>query len=134
MMYVLEINERPTGKERPKFNLRTKAVYTPTKTVQFEDFIKWKFIEKYKNVEVSEKPFKLSINAFFKPSKTAIKNKIDLIGKLYTNKPDLDNIEKIIMDSFNGVVYRDDSQVAEKCGSKRYGERDKIIIVLEELE
>ena len=38
----------------------------------------------------------------------------------HTKKPDLDNLEKAVMDAANGVVVQDDSQVCWKMSSKRY--------------
>ena len=37
-----------------------------------------------------------------------------------TKKPDIDNVEKIIFDALNGVVWRDDVQVIDVCKRKRY--------------
>ncbi|HHL2031183.1 RusA family crossover junction endodeoxyribonuclease [Clostridium perfringens] len=42
-----------------------------------------------------------------------------------TKKPDADNIAKIILDSLNGIAYKDDSQIIELMVVKRHTEDDK---------
>lgn len=55
-------------------------------------------------------------------------------GLLYcTKKPDKDNIEKLIKDALNGVVYCDDQQVMGG-GIKRYGSPPRVEISFESLE
>jgi len=38
-----------------------------------------------------------------------------------TTKPDIDNVEKVIFDALNGVLWKDDVQVVDVLKSKRYG-------------
>ena len=136
MRYSFEINEKPIGKQRPRFNSKTGRVYTPTATRSFEDKVKWAFTSKY-NIEtqLSEKPFKAKIIAVFEPPKKISKKKREeLLFKVdYTKKPDADNIAKIILDSLNGLAYKDDSQVSALLVLKDYGEENKIIVELEEI-
>ncbi|WP_332834903.1 RusA family crossover junction endodeoxyribonuclease [Clostridium perfringens] len=44
-----------------------------------------------------------------------------------TKKPDVDNIAKIILDSLNGVAYKDDSQIVDIRIIKKYTEDDERI-------
>ena len=137
MKYRFEILERAIGKERPRVNRRTGAVYTPTKTSSFEKKVQWAFKAKYNIAEKpSEKEFKVKIIAYFKPAKDlSKKKKQELIdgefGFLY--RPDSDNIAKAILDSLNGLAYKDDSQVASLSICKLYGAENKIIVELEEI-
>ncbi|WP_423739225.1 RusA family crossover junction endodeoxyribonuclease [Clostridium sporogenes] len=49
-----------------------------------------------------------------------------------TIKPDVDNIAKVILDSLNGLAYKDDKQIVT-CGiSKWYGEDPRVEVILEE--
>lgn len=69
-------------------------------------------------------PVRVRINAVFtvpakwpvEKKKLAIRNEI-----LPEMKPDCDNIAKAILDSLNGIAYKDDSQVAELTVVKRFG-------------
>lgn len=51
----------------------------------------------------------------------------------FTGRPDLDNMEKLIGDALNAVVYVDDSQIVEKSTRKRYGAGERVDIIIEEL-
>ena len=136
MKYSFEIKEKAIGKERPRYSARTHRMYTPTKTSSFEEKVQWAFKSKYNiKSEPSIKPFKAKIIAIFKPAESlSKKKKEELLFKIkYTKKPDADNIAKAILDSLNGLVYKDDSQVSALLVLKDYGIENKVIVELEEL-
>ena len=135
MKYQFEIKEKAIGKQRPRYSSKTHRMYTPTKTSTFEEKVKWAFKSKYNiETELSTKPFKAKIIAVFEPAKSlSKKKKEELLYKDYTKKPDADNIAKIILDSLNGLAYKDDNQVAELLVLKKYGDENKIIVEIEEI-
>jgi len=136
MIFSFEINEKPIGKERPRVNTKTGKVYTPTKTSSFEDKVKWAFRSKYNiDMEPSTEPFKALIIAEFEPPKSLSKKKKEnlILDGDYTKKPDVDNIAKIILDSLNGLAYKDDSQVINLEVIKRYSDENMVIVRLEEM-
>ena len=49
----------------------------------------------------------------------------------HDQKPDKDNIEKIVMDACNRVLWRDDSQVVIGAVLKRYGSPERMEVVAE---
>jgi len=49
-------------------------------------------------------------------------------------KPDLDNYSKAALDAMNGVCYRDDAQVVRLVVEKRFSERPRMEIVVQEWE
>ena len=131
------IKEKPIGKQRPRYSSKIGKMYTPTATRSFEEKVKWAFTSKYNvETELSEKPFKAKITAIFEPPKSISKKKREeLLFKIdYTKKPDADNIAKIILDSLNGLAYKDDSQVSVLSAIKRYGSENTILVELEEVE
>jgi Holliday junction resolvase RusA-like endonuclease len=134
--YSFEIPDRAIGKQRPRYSSITHRMYTPIATRSFEDKVKWAFTSKYNiATELSTKPFKAKITAIFKPAESlSKKKKEELLYKIdYTKKPDADNIAKSILDSLNGLAYKDDSQVSALLVLKDYGEENKIIVELEEI-
>lgn len=136
MKYRFVIHEKAIGKARPRFDSRTGRVYTPTATRSFEEKVKWAFTSIYNvSIKLSEKPFKATIIAIFKPAESLSKKKqAELLFNVnYTKKPDADNIAKIILDSLNGLAYKDDSQVSELKVIKDYGQENMIIVELEEI-
>jgi Holliday junction resolvase RusA-like endonuclease len=45
-----------------------------------------------------------------------------------TVKPDLDNVEKLIKDAANGIIYKDDKQVTDVVKRKRYSDVPCVIL------
>lgn len=136
MKYKFEILERAIGKQRPRYSSKTHRMYTPIATRSFEDKVKWAFTSRYNiATEPSTRTFRAEITAIFKPAESLSKKKKEeeLIKVFYTKKPDADNIAKIILDSLNGIAYKDDSQVSLLFVRKNYGTENKIIVELEEL-
>lgn len=135
MKYRFEIKEKAIGKQRPRYSSKMKRMYTPAKTSSFEEKVKWAFKSKYNiETELSTKPFKAKIIAIFEPPKSiSKKKKEELLYSEYTKKPDVDNIAKIILDSLNGLAYKDDNQVSELLVFKQYGNENLIIVELEEI-
>jgi len=136
MKYSFEIKEKAIGKQRPRYSSVTGKMYTPTATRSFEEKVKWAFMSKYNiETEPSTKPFKARILARFEPPKSiSNKKREELINSIeYTKKPDADNIAKIILDSLNGLAYKDDSQVSILLVEKTYWHENEIIVELEEI-
>lgn len=136
MKYKFEIKEKAIGKERPRYSSKIGRMYTPSKTSSFEERVRWAFKAKYNiNTEPSTKAFKAKIIAVYEPPKSlSRKKREELLREInYTKKPDGDNIAKIILDSLNGLVYKDDSQVSALLVLKDYGEENKILVELEEI-
>lgn len=131
--YKFEIIGKPIGKGRPR--LGKYSTYTPKKTADYEKLVKWTFTNKFKNFKKIEGPVKAKIIAVFEPAPSlSKKKKEELLHKInYTKKPDADNIAKIILDSLNGLAYKDDNQVTALLVLKDYGIENKVIVELEEI-
>lgn len=115
------------GKQRPRMT-RSGHVYTPNQTVTYEKQIK----DCYKKQcgEFLEGEVKADIVAYYKVPKSYPKKRLCEIreGKDFPmKKPDIDNCIKVILDSLNGIAYKDDSQVVEIVASKRWTEKDERI-------
>lgn len=135
MKYIFEIKEKAIGKERPRYNTKTHTTYTPQRTKDFEEKVRWSFVSKYNiEKEASYEPFRATITAIFKPPVNTSKKRLkEIIGTSYIKKPDIDNIAKAILDSLNGLAYKDDNQVTELLIKKKYGLENKVLVELEEL-
>jgi Holliday junction resolvase RusA-like endonuclease len=51
-----------------------------------------------------------------------------------TGKPDLDNLEKAILDGMNKIVFRDDAVVCDVIKRKRYAETPRVQVIVRELD
>lgn len=134
MKYTFEIHEKAVGKERPRYSTITHRMYTPIKTSTFEEKVKNAFLAKYNiQTEPTEKPLEAIIKVKFMPPESLSKNKKNaLLFTPYDKKPDCDNLAKAILDSLNGLAYKDDKQITYLSIEKIYGLENKIEVNLEE--
>lgn len=111
----------PVGKQRPRFNGRTRTTYTPRKTKHYETLIR----NAYEDTggSILDGYISLSLDVYFAIPKSYTKEK-RLTCEHNINrpdkKPDIDNILKIVLDGLNGVAYADDKQVIEVRCRKFY--------------
>lgn len=129
----------PFGKQRPKFarNGQYVKTYTPDKTVNYENFVKYAYIEQANGFKFSDDAqLYVEITAYYAIPKSTSKKKAAemLSGKIRpTKKPDFDNISKIICDSLNTIAYHDDSAIVEAQVHKFYGENPRVEVIIKEL-
>ena len=99
---ILDICPIPKG--RPRFSKFGHA-YTPERTRTYEDEVKWRLKEVFKNP--TDKP-------------------VNIICRfIYKRDADLDNMVKALTDSGNGVIYTDDRQIVGIQATKRKARSDE---------
>ena len=135
MIYEFEVPGKIIGKGRPRLNLYTGVVYTPTRTKDYESLVEQYFLLKYPRFKVLEGRIKVSIIAYFSIPKTT--KKADIHEMLENNisptkKPDIDNIVKSILDSMNKFAFKDDNQITKLEVEKKYSLEDKVYVKIEE--
>lgn len=129
----------PTGKARARVS-RFGGHFTPKKTVDAEAKIRTVF-EDYMDVyeiKMIEKdiPIEVNIYAYYEIPKAYSKSKRELAlsRKIYpTKKPDKDNVEKLIYDALNKVVFWDDSQIVSGSFLKVFADIPKIVVEVKEV-
>ena len=134
-MIELEIMGKPLGKARPRVT-RKGFTYTPQKTVNYENLIRYTFQSEFPNHKPYEGYVEAEIKAIFDVPKSYSKKKtIELLNGNcnYDHIPDVDNVAKIVLDSLNGIAYKDDSQVTVLKVIKEYGDQAKITVKLKEI-
>lgn len=129
------IKGEPVGKGRPRFTKSGRA-YTPSKTSQYESYVKQCYKIQNGNVRYAEDvPLSIQIVAFMKIPKSVSKKKRQLMldGLIQpTKKPDIDNVVKIILDALNGVAYYDDKQIVQIKVAKTYSEVPQVWVMINE--
>ena len=65
-----------------------------------------------------------------KKNKQALEDETIIVVK----KPDLDNLEKSVLDSINGHAYEDDNQISELSSKKRYSLNPRVEIEIREVK
>ena len=135
MIYEFEVPGEVVGKARPRMNTYTGHAYTPTKTKNYEFTARSWFVLKYPRFEILEGRIKVKIIAYFDIPKSTSKKKeaemlLDNISP--TKKPDIDNITKIVLDAMNKFAFKDDTQVTKLEVEKKYSEKPRLYIKIEE--
>lgn len=112
----------PVGKGRARAAVRGGHVrmFTPAKTVSYEAQLKH-FAQEAMTLagfNPMEGPLRVSVSAVF-PKAASWSKKKAAAAVYHTSKPDADNLIKCL-DGLNGVVWRDDAQVASASILKTY--------------
>lgn len=122
----------PKAKARPR--VTTKGItYTPKSTVEYENWVKQCYLVKYGQTML-EGEVKATIKAYFGiPKSTSKKKRKSMLnGEIRpTKKPDTDNIAKSVLDSLNGIAYKDDSAVVALQVDKYFDENPRVEVTLE---
>jgi len=131
--YILEIPGKPMGKQRPKFGKG--FTYTPKATVDYENYVKFTFQQKYGQPNLTGQ-IKADIKVYFDiPKSTSKIKKTEMLSNIIrpVKKPDCDNIAKIILDSLNGIAYKDDKQIVLLTVEKFYSDKSRVCLMLQEV-
>jgi len=127
------VNGPIVAKQRPRFNGSTNTVFTPSKTIGYEGWIRDCYLFRGPG-KALEGEIKATIEAYLEIPKSTSKTKRIQMEKGIINptkKPDSDNIAKSILDALNGIAYKDDSQVVELTVKKMYADKPYIRVTLE---
>lgn len=125
--YSFFVPGQPRGKGRPRFTTRGgfPRTYTDKKTRSFEDGILAAFREAYPDAKPFSAGVPVSVYVFarLEPPKSWPKHRKEASRfRLHTEKPDLDNILKSVLDALqkDGGPVPDDSAVADIICNKRW--------------
>ena len=102
--------------------------YTPEKTHNAENDFKSQSLP-HKPKEPIMTPIWLNINVFrgIPASFSPIKKGVAQSGQLLpTTRPDIDNYAKLVMDSMNGLFWKDDRQIVSLTINKYYSDNPRI--------
>ena len=127
----------PKGKGRPRFSTSGGHVHThtPKETAAYEDLVKWAYIQQ--GGILLKGAIDAEITGFFRIPASAPKKQQQAMASEtveYTHKVDCDNLAKIILDSLNGLAYKDDAQVSFLKVHKVYSPDPRVEVTLTALE
>ena len=135
MIYEFEIPGKIIGKGRPRLNSYTGAVYTPTRTKDYENLVMQYFMIKYPKFKQLEGRLSVEfVSNFDLPKSTKKQDKIIMLENKINpiKKPDIDNIVKIILDAMNEIAFKDDTQITKLNVEKKYSETESVFVKIEE--
>lgn len=133
-MILVHVPGTPIAKGRPRIGLRggRAMAFTPVKTVAYEGLIALAAQDIMAGRSLLDGAISIEVTATFPiPASWSKKRKAE--ARWHTGRPDGDNILKAAGDALNGVVWKDDSQVARAMIVKQYGDKPGLDIAVEEL-
>ena len=147
-IHTFKMPVRPIGKARPAFSTRkrkdgTKFTHTYNTQVTEEGQLLLFCLNKWGEKKPIQGAFQADFIFTFERPKGhwgTGRNSEKLKPSsptFHTVKPDFDNVAKIILDSLNGIIFRDDSQAVKGSYEKRYAVGDEVnsvSLVITELE
>ena len=111
------------GKGRPRLT-RNGVAFTDAKTRSYENLVKLLAMQAMENTgaQMTDKPVKATINAYFEIPKSYTKKKVQAIfnGEIKPGKPDIDNVIKSLLDGCNKIIFKDDVQIYSITATKSY--------------
>ena len=116
---------KPQGKGRPRVGRvgGFSRMFTPEKTVSYENLIGWTAAQAMAGRTLLLGPVAVSLHIAMEvtASWSKAKQARALAGtESPTTKPDMDNVIKAVFDAINGVVWKDDVQVVQLTTTKAY--------------
>lgn len=124
---------KPMGKQRARTGKG--FAYTPEETINYENLVK--YIYQKECGKMHEGYISAKITAYFPiPKNTSKKKRNEMALEIIrpTSKPDTDNIAKIVLDSLNGIAYKDDSQVIYLNVEKYYSDNPRVAIEITQIK
>lgn len=120
---------------RPRFARTRNGVrtYDPARSREYKSFVQWSTFQLWPT-EPLDGPLAVRIVEYRAvPASWTKKRRTDALAGIIrpTGRPDLDNVVKAILDSLNGRMWRDDSQVVSLCAEKRYAETARAEVEIE---
>jgi len=126
---VLTVPGEPQGKLRPRWS--PVGTYTPTKTLNYEAYIKEMFALSYPEFTPLEGALRMQVIAWLMIPKSTSKKKQKLMEERVirpAKKPDFDNIIKTVADALEGLAYKNDNQIVTCTIHKHYSVRPRLEI------
>lgn len=131
-MISLEFFGVPIAQKRPRFARRGSYVGCYDEQAKLKEGIRWQLRSQYK-ADPLPVPIALDL-VFFMPipkSSSSLKKRQMANGVIsHVKKPDLDNLQKFILDALNGELFKDDSQIVEIRAKKIYADKPRTLVRL----
>lgn len=133
MRIEFQVQTQPLGKARPRAGRN--GFYTPAKTVAYEKIIAAAAQEAMIGKQIIDGAVRLDVACTYAmPKSWSKKKKAAMLYRWHAQKPDFDNVTKAIADGgLNGIVIKDDAQIAVASYRGVWAEHSQICVTVEEL-
>lgn len=138
-MIRVEVPGTPVAQGRPRFARRGKFVstYDPPKSRAYKQKVAICARASMDAREAINGPLEVTVYIYrqIQQSGSQRLKQAKLDGKIWPAiKPDLDNYYKAITDACTGIVWHDDNQIVKAHIIKKYSDRPRVVMEVEELK
>ncbi len=126
-----QLDGEPVPSQRARHSKTSHHVYNPQRALQY--ILSSHLMEQHCGQPLFEGPLEVLITWHMKMPKMSDKKKQSIIGTYHYIKPDVDNLERLLLNACNGVLFKDDSQVSRIVKEKIYSTEPKTVFIITEL-
>lgn len=122
----------PVPSQRPRHSKTSHHVYNPQRALQY--ILSSHLLEQHHGQPMFEGPLEMVITWYMPiPQSISAKKKDALVAKYHHIKPDVDNLEQLLLNACNGVLFKDDCQIARIVKEKVYDHEPRTVFIITEL-
>lgn len=130
MSTTITINEVPVAASRPR--VTRFATFYPPKHTEYSNKVK-AYLQTL-GLTMFTNPISVNITFYIPfPSYSSKTEQSESDGMYGFGKPDIDNLEKMVLDCMNGIAYDDDSLIAKKTTTKQFSKKPRTIVTIKEI-
>ena len=137
-MICLTIPGEVVPQGRPRFARTRNGIrtYDPARSREYKSFVQWSTFQLWPAEPFDGPLFVHIVEYRAVPASWPKKRRADALAGIIrpTGRPDMDNVIKAILDSLNGRMWRDDSQVVSLYAEKRYAETPRAEVEIKRVE
>ena len=129
-MISLDLFGTPIASARPRFNFKTKTAYEDPQQGKLKEGAKWQLKSQYRE-EPLGCPVYVDLTFYLPiPKSTSKPKQRQMLNGImqHISKPDIDNLQKFVLDCLNGIVIEDDRRVVEIRARKVYSSKPGTLI------
>lgn len=116
----IPVTPTPKARARTVFNHGKVRSFTPQKTVDAQELIKWHLRREFKGEMIKESCEVVIVFSMPFPASWSKNKQDEMLWLPHTSKPDIDNMEKLLLDSCNEILWKDDGLVWKIAATKIY--------------
>lgn len=130
----------PKGKGRPRVDHHggKTVTHTPDDTIVYENLVKTAYYQQCQRMQFpKDVPLEVRIMAYYSIPQSESKKRKAMMESHQLRpmkKPDVDNVEKVILDSLNKIAYHDDAQVVDCMFRKFYSYQPRVVVTIQEAQ
>ena len=126
-----QLDGEPVPSQRARHSKTSHHVYNPQRALQY--ILSSHLLEQHGNQPLFQGPLEMVITWYMKIPKMSEKKAKLMCGAYHHIKPDVDNLEQLLLNACNGVIFKDDCQISRIIKQKVYDLEPRTVFKITEL-